>query len=399
MTQRFIALDLGHATSIAYWSDSKEVERLSSNPGDLVAWLDKLGSLPERPILLAEDPWEPTVRAALLAGFTVETVNPYKLSRFRSAISSGDAKDDVRDAKTEAKFRQACPEAFREVAVPSEESTLLRMTLEAREDALDDSKRKQNRLRAILRVAFPGLLQVLSDGLDRQWVLRLLLVCPTSLDVQNISDAKSLERLKRLFKVKDDDELRTLLAVNPCIQEGPSSDQLRQRIRWEAQDLLPLVSRVSQLRQELNQQLDAIAEKQANDDTPGVVEILRSFPQAGPIILAQFLVEVPELLQGEIPDRETLRSHSGLCPVTIQSGGKKVVVMRRARSIRLNNALTTLASVAVQKSPKIRRRYRELRGRGKKHQTSLRITGSSILDVLHAMLTHKTLYREPTRNV
>lgn len=395
MTQRFIALDLGHATTIAYWSDTKEVERLSSNPTELAAWVEKVQSLPESSILLAEDPWEPAVQAALLAGLTVETVNPYKLSKFRSAISPGNAKDDVRDAKTEAKFRLVCPEAFRRLSVPSQELAGLRITLEAREDALDDSKRKQNRLRSILRTAFPALLQALPDGLERQWVLQLLQECPTSLDVHNLSDARALKRLHKAFKTRDDEQLRTLLSINPCLVEGSSTQMLRERIRWEAATLVPLVSRVTQLRGELKRQLDALAEQQNAEEGLGVVEILRSFPQAGPIIVTQLLVELPVLLDGEVPEIEALRAHSGIRPVTHQSGGKKVVVMRRARSIRLNNALTLLASVAMQKSPKVRARYRGLRDRGKEHQTALRITASSILDILHAMLSKRTLYVEP----
>lgn len=235
----------------------------------------------------------------------------------------------------------------------------------------------------------------LSAALDRQWLLRFLQDSPTSLDVYSVEDAKAFKRLCRALKVESDDEARALLCVNPALEEGSIADTYRDRIRWEAGCLLNLVRREAELRARLKRQLRQLAEQQDDTDVPGAIEILDSFPNLGPVILAAILVEVPELMEDVVPERETLRSRSGVRPVTRQSGGSRRVVVRRARSIRLNNALLMLAQVSRTKSPKFKARYEKLRARGKTHWTAQRITASSILDVLHAMLCQRTLYQEP----
>ena len=66
-------------------------------------------------------------------------------------------------------------------------------------------------------------------------------------------------------------------------------------------------------------------------------------------------------------DYQVLRTHSGLAPVTKQSGKRRLVVMRRGCNPRLRHALYHMARVAMQRAAHFSRVYAALRARGQRH--------------------------------
>src|SRR3954447_15443137 len=79
---------------------------------------------------------------------------------------------------------------------------------------------------------------------------------------------------------------------------------------------------------------------------PFDVTVLRSLPGVGRIVLATLLTEAFEALQRR--DYRALRCLAGVAPVTKRSGKSRLVLMRQAAHVRLRNAVSHWARVAVQ---------------------------------------------------
>ena len=124
------------------------------------------------------------------------------------------------------------------------------------------------------------------------------------------------------------------------------------------------------------------------------VGILRSFPGIGTIVCATLIAEASHALAER--DYLALRTHSGIAPITKQSGKQKLVQMRYACNGRLRHPLYHWARVAVQHDPATKTYYSALRQRGRTHGRALRAVADRLLRILMAMLKARTLF-DPSR--
>ena len=106
------------------------------------------------------------------------------------------------------------------------------------------------------------------------------------------------------------------------------------------------------------------------------------------------LAEAASLLAAR--DYPRLRAYGGSAPVTVASGKRRTVRMRRACNPRLREALYHWARVSLQRDRSALGYYRQLRQRGQSHGHALRALANRWLRVLIATLTQGTLY-DPTR--
>jgi len=108
----------------------------------------------------------------------------------------------------------------------------------------------------------------------------------------------------------------------------------------------------------------ALAEFEGDPD--GDAAIVRPIPGVGVIVSAALLVDAGDLLTAR--DYKGLRSYAGIAPVTRQSGQQRLVVMRRACSTRLREALYS----SMQRSAHCQTIYAAARARGQSHGRALR---------------------------
>ena len=123
--------------------------------------------------------------------------------------------------------------------------------------------------------------------------------------------------------------------------------------------------------------------------------ILASFPGVGAVVLASLLSYAHDPIR--LRSLDALRSLGGVAPVTQQSGKRRQVLLRRARSLPLNNALHHWARIAVLRDSRFKEHYQRLRGRGHTHARALRGVMDRILPIALAALLDRTLY-DPSRN-
>ena len=131
-------------------------------------------------------------------------------------------------------------------------------------------------------------------------------------------------------------------------------------------------------------------QREETEEKPSDIEILRSFPGVGRVVLSTLIGECWELLCRR--DHMALRNLAGAAPVTSQSGKSKRVVQRRATNKKLVDAIYHWARTAVQHDPVSKEKYKELRERGHGHYRALRSVADRLIYVACRLLEKRVLF-------
>jgi transposase len=266
------------------------------------------------------------------------------------------------------------------------------------EDLGQERNRLANRIRQQLWRYYPQMLHV-ADDLAAENFLALWEFAPTPAKAARIDEAGLAKVLKdhRVRRIGAAELLR-ILRQTPLEVAAGATEAALAHIRLAA-ERARLVNR--QIR-EAEQKLDTLCARleQPSDgqreSEPGQrseqcdVTILRSLPGVGRTNLAALLAEATEPWRRR--DYQILRALSGVAPVTRRSGKARLVSRRLACNPRLREAVYHWARVAMQTDPESRKRYADLRRRGKTHGRALRTLGDRLLAMACAMLRNQTLY-------
>jgi transposase len=370
---------------------------------DMCAWLlDKTGGEPSSLHVSIEIPHGAVVETLLERGMVVHSINPKQLDRFRDRFTVAGAKDDRRDARVLADSLRTDGQCFRRLRIDDPTVIELREWSRIVEDLGQERLRLSNRLRQQLLRYYPQMLELARD-VENDWFLALWELIPTPADaarvrMKKVAELLSTHRIRRL----DAKGVLTTLRQKP-LTVAPGTTEAA------VAHIASLVPRVRLLNRQLKdglRRLDALTDELANkQDEPGQVceqrdvDILRSLPGIGRIVLATLLAEASQPLAER--DYHALRTLCGVAPVTRasgkRSGRKAVVVMRNACSVRLRHAIYHWARVASVHEPKSRAAYSALRAKGHTHGRALRTIGDRLLGVACAMLRDRTFFDETRR--
>jgi len=375
---------------------------------ELCAWLiDKSGSAPASIYVGIETPHGAVVETLLERGMIVHSINPKQLDRFRDRFTVAGAKDDRRDAHVLADSLRTDAKCFRRLRVDDARVIELREWSRIEEELGHERVRYANRLREQLLRYYPQMLELTDDVAD-DWFLELWKLVPTPAAAARVRE-KSIAKLliERRIRRFDAQHVLATLRQKPLTVAPGTAEAACAHIASLA-DRLHLVNR--QLK-EAHRKLDVLINELAEPESePGQkcehrdVNILRSLPGVGRIVLATMLAEAWQPLAER--DYHRLRLLCGAAPVTQQTGkqGKKknprhrpLVLMRQACSVRLRNAGFHWANIARQHDPKSAAAYAALRARGHTHARALRTIVDRLLAVACAMLRDRALWDEQRR--
>ena len=361
---------------------------------EMTDWL--LGTTSTEPQAIGvaiEVPHGPVVETMMERGFTVHSVNPKQLDRFRDRWSPAGAKDDRRDAWTLADALRTDNQAFRRLDPAAAEIVELREWSRIASDLTRDQTRLVNRARQHLWRYYPQFLKVESN-LARPWVRELWSLVPTPEKARRIRTRTVANLLKRhrVRRISAEDVLERLR--EPAVSVAPGTTEAA------AAHLQVVFSQLAVTGQQLVRayremdRLTAVLPGSAEEGrgTPAQrdVDILSSLPGIGRIVLATLLAEAHDAVRRR--DYQALRCLCGVAPVTRRSG-KSVIVMRRlAAHNRLQDAVYHWASVAIQHDAISKTKYAALRARGHRHARALRSVADRLLQVACAMLQNRTLF-------
>lgn len=374
----------------------KVVDHDGASLAQLATWLWTLcEGQPQCVAVAIEVPRGAIVEGLIERGFHVFALNPKQLDRFRDRHSMAGAKDDRRDAFVLADSLRTDQPRFRRLRFDQPQLIVIRELSRAEETLLEEFRRTANRLRDQLHRFYPQMLQ-LSSAADEGWLWDLIDLAPTPAHATEVSENQVRQVLKahRIRRVKAHEVLACIQA--PALPVAPG---VREAAQAHCGLLLPCLRVLAEQLRACAQQVDALlttlAEEPGEDGGPSDVTIVQSLPGVGRKITAWLFAEASQPLAER--DYQVLRSHSGVAPVTRQSGKRRQVVMRRGCNPRLRNALYHMARVAMQRDSYFGGVYAALRAKGQRHGQALRNIANRLLRSLMAMLRDRTCY-DASRN-
>lgn len=353
----------------------------------------------QRPEFIAvgiEVPHGPVVETLLQRGIAVFAINPKQLDRFRCRYALSGAIDDRRDAFVLADTLRTDPQRFQRLRLPPPEIIAMKELLRAREQLIKHHVALSSQIRDLLVRCWPHLLSLAprNRALDLFFCELLeMFVHPDrslSLEPQSVQVLLKKHHIRRV-------KLEQIIDIlhKPSFQVAPGTIAATSiHIRLLVQQLL-LVWRQ---RRDSDQYLERWFKKNqhtSNSKQLTDAAILASLPGVGSFVLASVLGHAHDAIR--LRNLHALRSLGGIAPVTQQSGKKRHVLMRRARSQPLNYALYHWAQMAVLRDPSFKLHYQSLRAKGHRHSRALRGVMDRILTIAIAMLRDRTLYDESRR--
>ena len=343
----------------------------------------------------------PVVESLLERGFFVYSINPKQLDRFRDRFSPSGAKDDRRDAQVLAEALRTDSRHLRRVKLQNPDIITLREFLRTREELVAERVRLINRMRQLLWSYYPQFNEVIGDAV-RPWLIELWERVPTPAAARRIRRCTVQKLLKRyrIWRIDAEGVLKVLRSVEINLQKATVSSRVA-HIKVIVERIKIVDRQLSETEGLIDDTINLIASRQnsrsGQEARPSDIEILRSIPGVGMIVLGTLLSEAYDLLCRR--DYASLRCFAGTAPVTRQSGKSKYVMRRRAASRRLVEAIYHLARVAVLHDPVSKARYKSLRAKGLTHARSLRTVGDRLLLVCCSLLKKGEVFDKEFKKV
>jgi len=338
----------------------------------------------------------PVVESLCEQGFMVYSVNPKQLDRFRDRFCVSGAKDDRKDAMVLASALRTDRRHFRRVEPQNPDVIVLRELTRTREELTRERTRLVNRFRALLWRYYPQFEELLGSTV-RPWHLELweLVPCPGAANGKRASTVNKILKRNRVRRVDAEGALRILRAERINVSDATVQSCVF-HIRSVVERLKVADRQLGGIKDSIEKVIETVNEKlKAEGDGPTDIEILRSIPGVGIVVLATLIAEAWSLVRRR--DFEAVRCLGGTAPVTRQSGRTKLVVRRRAVCKSLSAAFHVLGGIAVTNDPVSKAKYEELREKGHGYCRSVRTVCDRLLFVARVILEKGELFDKEFR--
>lgn len=299
-------------------------------------------------------------------------------------LHPGTGKTDARDAYVIADAARTMPHLLHSLDAEEEVRAELTMVLGHDDDLAQDATRTSNRLRGLLTAIHPALERVVGPRLRHPAVLTLLQTygspallaeAGTEQIAQVMHQAAPRMRSARPWA----QQITAALAEQTVTLPGAAS--AGEIVSGMAESLAVLLKR----REALEMRVAALLAAHP------LAKVLTSMPGVAVRTGARILAEVGDA--STFPTAAHLASYAGLTPTTRRSGTSiRGEGPPRGGNKQLKRALF-LASFASLSSPESRAYYDRKRAEKKRHNAALICLTRRRVDVLHAMLKHRTLYQ------
>jgi transposase len=378
-------------------------ERTFANTGDgiaeVCAWLfDKTGATDASEFAVAiETTRGAVVETMLERGMAVYSINPQQLANFRNRRTNAKAKDDRRDARTLAFSLRTDGDCYRELGVDNPIVIQLRQATRRVADVKDARVQASNRFWDLLVRYYPQILELAGNDITHNSFLDLWELVPTPAKAARVhlSTIEKFLKKARIRRMTAAHVLATLRQDPLRVAEG-TVEALTDHIAMLVQQLRLFNRQLAEAESKCDELIEALRKENKKQRD---VDILRSLPGVGKMVLATLLAEAQQPLGAR--DYHAIRKLSGVAPVTQSSGKRKgqkaAILMRQACSHRLRDATYHWAINAMKRDPKSRAVYARLKARGQSHGRSLRGVGDRLLSLACVLLRSQSLYDSERR--
>jgi transposase len=352
---------------------------LSTAPEDLLAWVREIQTmLPagSHAAICIEQPCTGLLHFLSQFDFLVlHLINPVTLKRYREAFNVSRAKDDKKDAFHLARLLFEKHDLLKAWKAEDPESRKLGILTEKRRQLVDLRVSISNRLTQALKDYFPQALKLTGRDIHAPLALAFLEKWPTLQDLQKarpstITKFYYAQGSRRPGPIKERLELISKavpLCVDPVILE--SFAELTRALVKQIRTLEASIRRFDSL----------IAETlQSHQDSA----IFSSLPGAGPTYSAR-LAAFFGTDRSVYPDASSAQKHSGVAPVTKQSGKMHFVHRRYSCCKFWRQTFVEWAAQTVIKSLWAKAFYQQQKDRGHRHHSILRSLAYKWIRIIH----------------
>lgn len=359
--------------------------RIEHSPEGITLLRDKIRGLPasKDQILFALETHKNLLVDFLLdEGFTVYSINPKAVARYRDRYRVSGAKDDTFDSLVLANVLRTDRNNYKPIMPNSALARELKILTQDEQRLIQLKTKLLNQLQACLKDYYPSALSFFNDLSDRV-TLEFLLKFSSPKQPSLSSISKFLKKNKRHEVDRRSQEIHDKFASGYItIEEFTVRAKSRMMIALVEQ-LLALLKKLEEYREEINRLFD---------DHPDS-SIFKSLPSAGEKTASRFLSEFGDNRE-RFSDKNEVQCYAGTAPVTISSGNSCSVVFRHSCRKQLRNIVYQYAFASIRTSSWANSYYRSQRAKGNSHQMALRALGNKWLKIIFHLWKNNVLYNE-----
>lgn len=342
----------------------------------------KLPASKEQILFAIETPKNLLVDFLLDEGYTVYTINPKSVDRYRDRYRVSAARDDTFDAMVIANIIRTDRDKHRAIIPNSLLARELKILTRDEQRLIRLKTRLINQIRACLKEYYPVALELFSE-IDIAVTVDFLLKYPAHSRITVNKLEKFLRQHRHSGAVKKAKEIHEKLAAPQMFVEEFTA-------RAKSRLLITLVEQLKSLRSQLDEYQKEIS--LLFDQHPDS-NIFKSLPGSGDKSGPRLLAEMGDNRE-RYSDRSELQCIAGTAPITDKSGKMKHVRMRFARNKTFHNVVYQFAFVSLQKSVWARKFYDAQKAKGKTHTKALRALGNKWLKIIFKLWKDENVYNE-----
>ena len=342
----------------------------------------KLSPLKEQILFAIETPKNLLVDFLLDEGYTVYSINPKSVDRYRDRYRVSGARDDSFDAMVLANIIRTDKNQHRAILPNSPLARELKILTQDEQKLIRFKTKLLNQIQSCLKDYYPTALELFCE-LGGTVTLSFLLKYPRP---EKISIAELKRFLKKHHYPGADEKAKE-------IHEKLSAPQIfveEFTVRAKSRMLIALVEQVKILLKQLDEyrkEIDILFEQHPDS------KIFKSLPGAGEKTAPRLLSEIGDNHQ-RYPDGKNLQCDAGTAPITDKSGKTKIVKMRFACRKVFRNVVYQFAFSTITQSIWARKFYDCQRAKGNTHTEALRSLGNKWLKIIFRMWKDGVAYSE-----
>ena len=344
----------------------------------------KLGVTPSECLVAIETAHNLIVDFLMDRGYLIYLIPPQATASYRNRHRSSGAHTDVSDAALLSSILLTDLDSHRRLKPNSALTQQILAQIRLIETLRGSIQRQTNQLRALLSRIYPQALSLFGK-LKAQINLQFLMAYPTAQDAQALSRAE-FEAFCRQHKYRRHDLISRRYAhlMEPAPQANPIAvAAYREPIRVLAEMTLSHVrhraTALSSLAQLFAQHPDAFL----FDSLPGAGQIL------APALLAKFGDH-----RDRFPTANSVQALAGTCPVTQQSGKRRIVFFRRGCNREFRRIVQQFARASINQSGWALAYWYQIRPRCRSDSDAYRRLGNRWLAIIWKMWQDRKAYDE-----
>jgi transposase len=321
------------------------------------------------------------LRCAKHIGCDIACVASLTMRRATSVMQPGNAKTDMRDAKTLAELARSVPTTLRIVSLADETHAELETLNSFYDDCTRQRTQQVNRLRALLVEDNPEFETALGETLTSPLVLDMLNTFGGPWGIKN--NPAKVKRWAAKRKHTRSERVTEIIAAANLMSIPPVGWRLKESLTITA-----CVKRIIELNTMLENTQQHIERVLTTDAT---FNALKTIPGIGTQTAAKLASHINI---EHFNNHEKLASYCGLAPHTTQSGTSiKSEHSNRAGNHTLKRILYLSAFAALTCDPKARTHYDTKRKQGKNHTTAILSLARKRLKIIYKIMKTKTPYQ------